>query len=85
MREALSLLDTENLPFSYEGEMHVDAALDVTHRERIFPGGRVDGRANVLIFSNSETAGMTRNILRTVARATEVGPILMGMGNNCIS
>lgn len=81
MREAMNLLDAENLSFTYEGEMHLDAALDVSHRQRIFPGGRLDGRANVLIFSNSETAGMTRNVFRTIARATEVGPILMGMGN----
>jgi malate dehydrogenase (oxaloacetate-decarboxylating)(NADP+) len=81
MREAINLLDGDDLSFAYEGEMHVDAALDVSHRDRIYPEGRLKGRANVLIFSNSETAGMTRNVLRTLARATEVGPILMGMSN----
>lgn len=81
VREAINLLDKEALSFSYEGEMHVDAALDVAHRDRIYPDGRLSGRANVLVFSNSETATVARNILRSVAKATEVGPILMGMSN----
>ncbi|MGH6861274.1 MAG: phosphate acyltransferase, partial [Phyllobacterium sp.] len=81
MREAIDLLDAEKRSFCYEGEMHVDAALDVLHRERIHPEGRLSERANVLVFSNAETAGVARNILRTVSKAIEVGPILMGMSN----
>jgi malate dehydrogenase (oxaloacetate-decarboxylating)(NADP+) len=81
MREAIDLLDSETRSFSYEGEMHVDAALDIVHRERMFPEGRLSGKANVLIFSNAETAAVTRNVLRTIAKAIEVGPVLMGMSN----
>ena len=81
MRAALNLLDSGAHSFSYEGEMHVDAALDVLHRERVFPDGRLSGKANVLVFSNAETAGIIRDVLRTVAKAVEVGPILMGMSN----
>jgi malate dehydrogenase (oxaloacetate-decarboxylating)(NADP+) len=81
MREAIDLLDAKNQSFSYEGEMHVDAALDIVHRERVYPEGRLSGRANVLVFSNAETAAVTRNVLRTVAKAIEVGPLLMGMSN----
>ena len=81
MRAAIDILDAEQHGFSYEGEMHVDAALDVVLRERLYPGGRLDGKANVLVFSNAETVSVTRNVLRTVAKAIEVGPILMGMSN----
>ena len=35
----------------------------------------------MLIFSNAETAGGVKNILKTVNDGIEVGPILMGMGN----
>ncbi len=81
MRAALEILDGMGLDFVYEGEMHTDAALDVDLRERIYPGSRLDGVANGLIFSSTDAAGAARNILKIKARGLEVGPILMGMGN----
>ncbi|WP_435138450.1 NADP-dependent malic enzyme [Pseudopelagicola sp. nBUS_19] len=81
MRGALALLDQQEPNFEYEGEMHTDAALDEELRERLFPGGRLTGAANVLVYSNTDAAGATRNILKSVANGLEVGPILMGMGN----
>ena len=81
MRAAMALLDAREAPFSYEGEMHVDAALDPELRARIFPGSRLEGSANILIFSNTDAASGVRNILKARARGLEVGPILMGMGN----
>ncbi|WP_136683798.1 NADP-dependent malic enzyme [Falsirhodobacter xinxiangensis] len=81
MREALSLLDSSEPDFAYEGEMHIDTALDQSTRDRAFPGARFDGAANVLVFAHSDAASGVRNILKTKANALEVGPILMGMGN----
>jgi len=81
MRAAIKLLEANEHDFVYEGEMQVDAALDPALRERIFPNSRLEGKANVLVFSNSETASAVRNSMKTVAGGLEVGPILMGMGN----
>jgi malate dehydrogenase (oxaloacetate-decarboxylating)(NADP+) len=81
MREALQLLDAREPDFAYEGEMHVDAALDQGVRDRLFPGSRFEGAANVLVFANSDAASGVRNILKMKANGLEVGPILMGMGN----
>jgi malate dehydrogenase (oxaloacetate-decarboxylating)(NADP+) len=81
MRAALDLLDQRGVDFAYEGEMHIDSALDPDLRARIFPDARFDGAANVLIFANSDAASGVRNILKMKARGLEVGPILMGMGN----
>lgn len=81
MRAALELIDARAPDFAYEGEMHVDAALDQNLRDRIFPGGRFDGAANVLVFANADAASGIRNILKMKANGLEVGPILMGMGN----
>ncbi len=81
MRAALAILDSSRHDFEYEGEMHTDAALDPVLRERLFPNGRLTGKANTLIYSNTDAAGATRNILKSVAGGLEVGPILMGMGN----
>jgi len=81
MREALKILDSAPRDFHYEGEMHVDSALDTDLRERIFPGSRMQGAANVLVFANSDAASGVRNILKMKGNGLEVGPILMGMGN----
>ncbi|WP_323764123.1 NADP-dependent malic enzyme [Marinovum sp.] len=81
MRGALAILDSEARDFEYEGEMHTDAALDANLRERLLPGNRLSGRANVLLFANTDAAGAARNLLKTAAGGLEVGPILMGMGN----
>ncbi len=81
MRAAIEILDSQYRDFSYEGEMNVDAALDPELRERIFPGNRLKGAANVLVFANSDAASGVRNILKMRADGLEVGPLLMGMGN----
>ena len=81
MRGALAILEAAKPDFEYEGEMHTDAALDPVLRERLFPGGRLTGKANVLVYANTDAAGATRNILKSVAEGIEVGPILMGLGN----
>ena len=81
MRAALEKLDKQELDFSYEGEMHTDAALDPDLRERLCPGNRLTGKANVLIYANTDAAGAARNLLKCAAGGLEVGPILMGLGN----
>ncbi len=81
MRAALELLDAREPDFAYEGEMNIDAALDPAIRDRLLPGSRYEGVANVLVFASSEVASGVRNILKVKAGGLEVGPILMGMGN----
>ena len=81
MRAAMSILDAQQVDFTYEGEMNVDAALDPELRERLLPCGRMKGAANVLIFGHADAASGVRNILKMKAGGLEVGPILMGMGN----
>ncbi|MEF3046849.1 NADP-dependent malic enzyme [Pseudotabrizicola sp. L79] len=81
MRDALELLDAREPDFCYEGEMNVDAALDQAIRDRLLPGGRLQGAANVLVFASADAASGVRNILTMKAGGLEVGPILMGMGN----
>ena len=81
MRAALDILDELALDFEYEGEMHTDAALDPALRQRLLPENRLSGRANVLIYANTDAAGAARNLLKSVAGGLEVGPILMGLGN----
>ena len=81
MRAAIELLDAVPRDFAYEGEMHVDAALDAELRARILPESRFEGAANVLIFANTDAASGVRNTMKMLGGSLEVGPILMGMGN----
>ena len=81
MRAAMAILDSQPRDFDYEGEMHIDAALDVELRNRIFPNAHLPGPANVLVFANTDAASGVRNILKMKGGGLEVGPILMGMGN----
>ena len=81
MRATLEILDAKDVDFAYEGEMSADAALDPELRERIFPGGRLEGAANILVFGYTDAANTARNMLKMKAGGLEVGPILMGMGN----
>ncbi|MEM8536609.1 MAG: NADP-dependent malic enzyme [Pseudomonadota bacterium] len=83
MRAAMAILDSAARDFDYEGEMHVDAALDVELRNRVFPAAHLPGAANTLIFANTDAASGVRNALKMKAGGLEVGPILMGMGNRC--
>lgn len=81
LRAAIRLLDDMSPGFSYEGEMNIDTALDPELRERLLPGNRMSGPANVLIFAHADAASGVRNILKMKGGGLEVGPILMGMGN----
>ena len=81
MRAAMQILENREVDFNFDGEMHVDAALDPEIRSRIFPASKLEGAANILVFSGTDAASSVRNILKHKANGLEVGPILMGMGN----
>ena len=81
MRGAMEILDSVPRDFDYEGEMQLDAALDVELRNRIFPNAHLQGAANCVVFANTDAASGVRNILKMKGGGLEVGPILMGMGN----
>ncbi|MEP4637369.1 MAG: phosphate acyltransferase, partial [Yoonia sp.] len=81
MRAAMEILDAAPRDFAYEGEMHVDSALDVELRNRVFPNAHLPGPANCLVFANTDAASGVRNILKMKGGGLEVGPILMGLGN----
>ncbi|MGA9252893.1 MAG: NADP-dependent malic enzyme [Roseobacter sp.] len=82
LRGAIKLLDAAGHDFCYEGEMNIDTALDPELRNRILPGNRMEGAANILLFAHADAASGVRNILKMKGGGLEVGPILMGMGNS---
>ena len=79
MREALEILKREAPDLEVEGEMQPDVALDETLRARVFPNSRLEGRANLLVMPNLESANAAVKLVRSLAGALHVGPILLGI------
>jgi malate dehydrogenase (oxaloacetate-decarboxylating)(NADP+) len=78
MRAAAAILAKTHPELETDGEMHGDTALDPVLRERVFPHARLQGPANVLIMPNLDAANIAFQLIKGVADALPVGPILMG-------
>ncbi len=80
MREALRLLKEKAPRLEVEGEMHGDAALDVSIRQRVFPSdARLRGQANLLIMPTLDAANIAFNLLKVACGENlTIGPILLG-------
>ena len=78
MRAATDLLAARHPELDVDGEMHGDTALDPSLRERVFPHARLKGRANVLIMPTLDAANITYQLIKGIADALPVGPILIG-------
>ncbi len=78
MQRALDLILDREPDFEVEGEMHSDAALNESIRQRIFPASRLKGEANLLVMPTLDAANIAMNMVKVLADAQPVGPILMG-------
>ncbi|MFC4625175.1 NADP-dependent malic enzyme [Daeguia caeni] len=78
MRQAAAILAERAPDLESDGEMHGDAALSQTLRDRVFPNSRLKGEANLLVFPNLDAANITLNVVKIMTEALHVGPILLG-------
>ena len=79
MRDARAIIAATVPTLEIEGEMHADAALSKTIREREFPDSGLTADANLLIMPNIDAANITYNALRvTAGNGITVGGILLG-------
>lgn len=79
MRDALAILRERAPLLEVDGEMHADSALDAEIRNARFPGNLLKGSANLLIMPNMDAAHITLNMVKVLADAIIVGPILLGV------
>ena len=79
MRRALKLVHELAPDLEADGEMHADAALVPSIRERMMSGSRLDGVANLLVMPNLDAANIAFNLLKAGADGLPIGPILLGM------
>ena len=78
MRKALALIRERNAQLEVDGEMQADSALSQLIRDKVLPGSRLKGEANVLVMPNLDAANIAYQLVKVVADALPVGPILMG-------
>jgi malate dehydrogenase (oxaloacetate-decarboxylating)(NADP+) len=62
-----------------DGEMQADIALDDEKRREHFPFSTLKEKANVLIFSNLESANIAYKLLAELGPVESIGPILIGL------
>jgi malate dehydrogenase (oxaloacetate-decarboxylating)(NADP+) len=79
MRQTYNLLKERFPELDVEGEMHADASIDLSVRDRMFPNSSFKGKANILVMPNLDTAHVSFNLAKSVADALPVGPCLMGL------
>lgn len=78
MRRAAELLHAANPDIESDGEMQGDTALTRLSRDRVLPHSRLKSDANVLIMPNLDTANVAFQVIKVLADALPVGPILIG-------
>jgi malate dehydrogenase (oxaloacetate-decarboxylating)(NADP+) len=78
MREALALIRAAAPELEADGEMNGESALVPDFRHRVFPHARLSGEANVLIMPNLDAANIAYQMIKVLADALPVGPILIG-------
>ncbi|MBN8891168.1 MAG: NADP-dependent malic enzyme [Rhodospirillales bacterium 70-18] len=79
MRAALGLVRARAPELEIDGEMHADAALIESIRNRAVPDSRLTGTANLLVMPGLDAANIAYNLLKAAADAQPVGPIMLGM------
>jgi malate dehydrogenase (oxaloacetate-decarboxylating)(NADP+) len=78
MRKALGLARLIQPDLEIDGEMQADTALSEIIRDQALPSARFSGEANVLIMPNLDAANIAFSLIKVLADALPVGPILMG-------
>ena len=78
IRDAVAILDEEEVGFEYEGEMAPDAALNPKVME-LYPFSRLSAPANVLIMPGLQSANLSAKLLRELGGDATIGPMLIGM------
>ncbi|RJF70008.1 NADP-dependent malic enzyme [Rhodopseudomonas palustris] len=78
VRRATALLAERHPEIEADGEMQGDSALVQSARELILPHSRLEGGANVLIMPNLDSANIAYQMIKVLADALPVGPILVG-------
>ncbi len=78
MRRATALLREKHPEIEADGEMQGDTALSAAARKMVLPHSTLEGDANILMMPNLDTANVAYQMIKSLADALPVGPILIG-------
>jgi malate dehydrogenase (oxaloacetate-decarboxylating)(NADP+) len=82
MREAVRILHKLAPELEVEGEMHADTALSAAIRHQVLPTSKLTGEANLLIMPDIDAANIAINLVKILADAQPVGPMLLGFNQS---
>ena len=78
MQEALTLIRAMAPALEIDGEMAADTALSEAIRDGVQPSSTLEGEANILIMPNLDAANIAFQMVKILADALPVGPIMIG-------
>jgi malate dehydrogenase (oxaloacetate-decarboxylating)(NADP+) len=80
VQEAVRLLQESEPELEADGELMAETALEAKLLKGSYPFSRLTGPANVLIFPDLNAGNIGYQLLKSIAKAEAIGPILVGMG-----
>ncbi|MCC7251808.1 NADP-dependent malic enzyme [Hyphomicrobium sp.] len=78
VREAVAILDERGVDFEFDGDIAADVALSADLM-KLYPFCRLTGPANVLVMPAFHAASISTKMLKELAGATLIGPLLVGL------
>ncbi|MCC3303755.1 hypothetical protein LKE13_02930 [Sneathiella sp. HT1-7] len=79
IRDAVEMMDREELDFEYEGDISADVALDPDLMASFYPFCRLSGPANVLVMPGLHSANIAAKLLPVLGESKVIGPLLVGL------
>ncbi len=79
VKEATKIAKQKAPNLQIDGEMQADAAIISTIGEKKYPGSKIAGKANVLIFPDLQSGNIAYKLVQRLAKAEAVGPFLQGI------
>lgn len=79
MSDAMEIVRKAHPNLMIDGEVTIDAALDVDWASKMFPWSRLTKEANVFVFPNLASANIGYKLLHRLGGASVFGPVLLGL------
>jgi malate dehydrogenase (oxaloacetate-decarboxylating)(NADP+) len=80
VREAIHIMDANELDFEYDGEMAADVALN-RQLLALYPFARLKEPANVLVMPGLHSANISSKLVQELGGGTVIGPLLINLSH----